>query len=245
MVQLLGIGILFMMIANGVVGVRLLLLARRTGQVPELFFGLSLLLLGAVGYPLSILARKAALAGASWEGLLSGALFFQDLACLAMFVATWKTFHPASRWPRRVLVIASAVFAASLLGDSVAARTWAFRDGGPWYELGFWMRALVYYWSAFEAGRYTLLMRRRLRLGLADPVVVDRFRLWTISTCAIAAAFVVFYLGRIFADNVATSAPVLISTSVVGLAAGVTVWLAFVPPDVYLRRVRARAEARA
>ena len=30
-----------------------------------------------------------------------------------------------------------------------------------------------------EAGRYYLLMKRRTRLGLADPVVTDRFLLWT------------------------------------------------------------------
>ena len=88
-------------------------------------------------------------------------------------------------------------------------------------------------------------MRRRLKLDLADPVLVDRFRLWTISSCAISAAFLIFYLGRVWSENVATSVPVLAATSIAGLIAGLTVWLTFVPPDAYLERVRLRAETRA
>jgi hypothetical protein len=245
MLQILGIGLLVMIVADGVVGARLLMLARRTRQLPEFCFGISFLFLGVVGYPLSIAARKAAMAGAPVPELLPTALLFQDLSSLAMFIATWQTFRPANRWPRHVMWAGVIVFGASLLGDSVMAGTWMFRDGGVWYELGFWARASAFIWAAVEAGRYYGSMRRRLKLGLADPVVTDRFRLWTISSYAISAAFLIFYMGRLWADNVATSVPVLLATSVAGLIAGVTVWLAFVPPDGYLRRVRGRGEARA
>lgn len=245
MLQLLGIGVLIMIVADGVVGVRLLMLARRTRQLPELCFGISFLSLGVVGYPLSIAARKAAIAGASVPELLPTALFFQDLASLAMFIATWQTFRPMERWPGQVIWAGVAVFGASLFGDSMMAGTWVFRDGGVWYELGFWARASAYAWAAAEAGRYYGTMRRRLKFGLADPVVTDRFRLWTISSCAISAAFLIFYLGRLWAENVATSVPVLAATSVAGLVAGVTVWLAFLPPAGYVQRMRSRAKARA
>jgi len=221
------------------------MLALRTRQLPEFCFGISFLFLGVVGYPLSIAARKAAMAGAPIPELLPTALLFQDLSSLAMFIATWQTFRPANRWLRHVMWAGVAVFGASLLGDSVMAGTWMFRDGGVWYELGFWARASAFIWAAVEAGRYYGSMCRRLKLGLADPVVTDRFRLWTISSCAISEAFLIFYMGRLWADNVATSVPVLLATSVAGLVAGVTVWLAFVPPPGYVRRVRGRAEARA
>ncbi len=245
MLQILGIGVLVMIVADGVVGARLLMLALRTRQLPEFCFGISFLFLGVVGYPLSIAARKAAMAGAPIPELLPTALLFQDLSSLAMFIATWQTFRPANRWLRHVMWAGVAVFGASLLGDSVMAGTWMFRDGGVWYELGFWARASAFIWAAVEAGRYYGSMCRRLKLGLADPVVTDRFRLWTISSCAISEAFLIFYMGRLWADNVATSVPVLLATSVAGLVAGVTVWLAFVPPPGYVRRVRGRAEARA
>ena len=245
MLQFLGIGVLVMIVADGVVGARLLLLARRTRKLPELCFGLSFLSLGVLGYPLSIVARKAAMAGAPLPALLPTALLFQDLAALAMFVATWQTFRPADHWPRHVAWVAIAVFAASLLGDSMMAGTWALRDGGPWYELGFWARAGAFVWAAAEASRYYAGMRRRSKLGLADPVVTDRFRLWTLSSCSISAAFLIFYVGRLWAENVATSVPVLVATSIAGLVAGVTVWLAFVPPAAYVQWVRGRAKARA
>ena len=231
-----------MIVADGVVGVRLLMLARRTRLVPELCFGLSFLFLGVVGYPLSIAARKAAMAGMPVPQLLPSALLFQDLSALTMFIATWQTFRPLQRWLRLVMWSGVAVFAASLLGDSVTSGAWAFRDGGFWYELGFWARASAFVWAAIEADRYHRTMQRRLKLGLADPVVTDRFRLWTISSYAICAAFLIFYLGRLFADNVATSIPVILATSVAGFVAGVTVWLAFVPPKAYVALVRKQAD---
>jgi hypothetical protein len=243
MLQILGIGVLVMIVADGVVGARLIMLARRTRQLPELCFGISFLFMGVVGYPLSIAARKAALAGAPVPELLPTALLFQDLSAMAIFIATWQTFRPKARWPRHVMWASVVVLSASLLGDSVMNGSWAFRDGGVWYELGFWTRASAYFWAAVEAGRYYGTMRRRLKLGLADPVVTDRFRLWAISSYAVSAAFLIFYLGRMWADNVATSVPVLVATSIAGLVAGLTVWLAFVPPDGYVQHVRSRAQA--
>jgi len=244
MLQILGIGVLVMIVADGVVGARLIMLARRTRQLPEFCFGISFLFLGVVGYPLSIAARKAALAGAPVPELLPTALLFQDLSALAMFIATWQTFRPMERWPRHVMWAGVVVLSASLLGDSIMHGTWVFRDGGVWYELGFWARAGAYVWAAMEAGRYYGTMRRRLKLGLADPVVTDRFRLWAISSSAVSAAFLIFYMGRMWADSVATSVPVLVATSIAGLVAGLTVWLAFVPPDGYVRYVKSRAQLR-
>jgi hypothetical protein len=243
MASLLGIGLLIMIVADGVVGLRLVMLARKTRGLPELYFGCSFLSLGVIGYPLSIAARKAAMAGTPVPELLPTALLFQDLASMAMVLATWQTFRPRDRWPRYLAWGSAAVFVTSLLGDSVASGTWAFRDGGVWYELGFWCRAAAYVWAAVEAGRYYGSMRRRLKLGLADPVLTDRFRLWTISACAVCAAFLIFYMGRLWAENVATSVPVLAATSIAGLVAGVTVWLAFVPPEAYLQSVRSRAQS--
>ncbi len=241
MQQLLGIGVLAMILADAIVGVRLLLLAHRTRQLPELYFGLSFVSLGVIGYPLSIVARKAAMAGAPVPGLLPAALIFQDIAAITMFLATWQTFRPRARWPLAVTGLGVLGFAGSLLGDSIASGSWLLRDGGFWYEVGFWTRAGAYVWAAIESGRYAANMRLRLQLELADPVIVDRFDLWTISTTAISFAFAFFYMGRLWADNVATSVPVLAATSICGLVAGMTVWLAFLPPEWYVARVRRRA----
>lgn len=239
MERLLGLGIVVMIAADAIVGTRLLLLARRTRQVPELAFGLSFLLLGVVGYPLSIAARRAADPG----GMLAAALTAQNLACLAMYVATWRSFRAGDPWARGAVVTAACAFALSLLGDSLATGRWDFRDGGPAYYLGFVARAAAFVWAALEASRYHAMLRRRLALGLADPVLVDRFRLWALASASISLGFAVFLLGRLFTANVAESPPVLAASSVVGIAAGAAVLLAFAPPAAYLRRVTARAAA--
>lgn len=236
MERALGLGIAVLIAADAVVGLRLLHLAWRTHRVPELAFGLSFILLGVVGYPLSIVARG----GAGSEGLLAAALTAQNLACLATYVATWKSFRPTDGLAAGFVALMATAFAASLLGDSLAAGAFTLRDGGPWYYLGFWARALAFFWSALEALRYHGMLRRRLVLGLADPVISDRFRLWGIASLAISAAFLVFLAGRLWTPNVASSPVVLSITSVAGVVAGVAIFLAFCPPAAYLRRIETR-----
>jgi hypothetical protein len=239
--RLLGLGLLVMIAADAVVGARLLLLALRHRRLPELAFGASFVLLGVVGYPLSISARSAP---GGDGGLLAAALAAQDLGALAIYVATWRVFRPDSVWALRGVSIAGGAFLASLLGDSFQAGVPLLRDGGAWYYLGFTARALAFVWAAAEAFRYHAMMRRRLTLGLGDPVVADRFRLWALSATAVAVAFAAFLAGRLCASDGAMSAPVLIATSLAGIVAGVTVLLAFSPPAAYLRHVAARAARR-
>ena len=74
---------------------------------------------------------------------------------------------------------------------------------------------------------------------LTDETVVDRFRLWSISNIGISLSFAVFLAGRLFTENVGQAPWVLICTSVVGLVSGTAMWLAFFPPQRYLRRFAA------
>jgi len=234
MTQMLGLGILAMVLADAVVGVRLLSLARRTRQLPELALGSALLLLGVAGYPLSIAARRG-LGGEEWAGpLLVTALAAQNLACLCIHVTNWRVYRPASLPARCAVGAAALAFAASLLLPSDC-------DAGAWYYVGYAARLTAFVWAAAEAFAYHARLRRRLRLGLADPVVVDRFRLWAIATSTTCVGFLVFLYGRLGPTSVAESAPVLIATSLVGILAGTTIWLAFLPPEAYLRRVKTRA----
>ena len=228
MEKLLGIGIVFQVVACAVVGFRLALLSGRTRQAPELFLGASFLLLGAIGYPLSIVARSGA-AGDLAGSLLLGALTVQNLACFCMFLTTGLTFHPGARFVRRGLVVVGTLFAASLVGSYASSGI----DDGPWYYLGFTLRAGAFAWAAIESHRLGRRLQRRLRIGLGDVVVADRFRLWTISTAAITAGFAVFLAGRLMGVNVGTSPPVLIATSLVSAVSGTSMWLAFFPPARY------------
>lgn len=236
MTALLGSGVLIMIAADAIVGVRLLVLAARTRELPELLLGSSFVLMGVVGYPLSIVARRGLFAEGTSDALLTGALAAQDLACLAIYVVTWRVFRPGARAATALPLAAAAAFAASLAGGLGVGP-----DAGGFYYLGLGARAVGFAWCSLESLRYAALLRRRLRIGLADPVVADRFRLWGLANTAILAGFAVFLFGRLTGPNVAESPLVLGATSLIGIAAGTAIWLAFVPPAAYVRRIAARA----
>lgn len=237
MSSLLGAGVLVMIVADAVVGGRLVGLSLRTRRLPELALGGSILLLGAVGYPLSIAARKGLAGGpeeAAW--LLGTALAVQNAGAAAMGVATWSTFRSASR----VAGATAAAVAALLAGTWLAM--WATNDfakptgSTAYYWMGFAPRAFPYAWSAWESWAYYVRLRRRLALGLADPLVTDRFRLWAICASSVCAAFAIFGTALAVGADVSTSPWVLGPTSAVGGVSGVTLWLAFFPPRRYAAR---------
>ncbi|MFQ5417957.1 MAG: hypothetical protein ACE5FL_13030 [Myxococcota bacterium] len=234
MQALLGIGVLAMIAACVVVGTRLLWLSTRTRRSPEFLLGTAFVLLGGIGYPLAIAARGGP-GGSPSPGLLRLALGFQDVACLAMYAATWQTFHSGSRSAGGITALAAVGFGASVMGVAGSGSP----DHGAWYYIGFALRAGCFGWAAVESHRYQRLLKRRLRIGLGDAVVADRFRLWTISTVAIFLGFGIFLVGHLTTDNVAPAGWVLAATSAVSLTAAACMWLAFVPPAAYVRRVSA------
>jgi hypothetical protein len=104
---------------------------------------------------------------------------------------------------------------------------------------------LSFGWACIESGRYHFLLRRRLRIGLADPVVTDRFGLYAAATCLAVVTNVCgqlyWWLGVEMLTDALGSALLL----VLGAGSTVLMWLAFLPPRAYLERVRARSLAEA
>jgi hypothetical protein len=103
------------------------------------------------------------------------------------------------------------------------------------------MAVLAYAWSAVESLRYFGLMRRRAKLGLADPVATNRFLLWGLS-----GAVMVVGAGVNLVASIATPLSVmhplaLLVTSVCGFTNSAALVLAFMPPARYRGWLRARA----
>jgi hypothetical protein len=88
-------------------------------------------------------------------------------------------------------------------------------------------------------------MSRRLRLGLADPVVTNRFLLWTLAgVCAIGMFLT--SIPPIFLDpqrDVLVLVLDLLAFSACGAGVSVLYFLTFFPPAAYRRRLREIAEA--
>ena len=232
----LGIGIAVMIVADAVVGGRLVWLSARTRRLPELALGLSVFLLGGVGYPLAIAARQGLGGADGASAVLGAALALQNVGALAMAVSVWRTF----RADAPAAPLACAGFAAALLASWILQATGGGFGLSPGATAAYWLglsaRATPFAWSAFESWRYFLLLRRRLALGLAEPAVADRFMLWAVCATSVTVAFALFAVAVVAGLDVATSPWVLAPTSAAGLVSGVTLWLAFLAPRWYRRR---------
>lgn len=236
------LGVVAFSLASAVVGVRLLRLAARTRQVPELAMGLAFVVSGAIGFPLLSVASMSMQTGgadpARWVMGFGTLSLFSGYVGLA--VGCWRIYRPVDRWP--LLPIGAGILA--LLAAS--AVTFGSREFGPGSlrDVAFWSGVAIgsatFAWNALESFLLHAQLRRRLVLGLAEPEVVNRVLLWGIGSFA---AFVMTLHGlttRILIGHVIEDGHRLVS-SAFGLVAAVAIGLAFFPPAAYRRRVAAPA----
>ena len=224
------------------IGLRLLLLAARTRHLPELLVGAALFLMAGVGYPLSSIARQLpGLAPETRAALGSLGALFVVIGICSNTAFTWLLFRRDVAWGRALLAVMIAYCVGLFVAESVAG-DWSTGSACFWP----WIPAAITLsmgWAFAECGRYHLLLRRRLRLDLADPVVTDRFRLYAVGTLlgliTNVVGWVFWWSGlEMLTDPV--GAPLL---GLLGASSAVYMWLAFLPPRAYLARVRARATA--
>ena len=106
---------------------------------------------------------------------------------------------------------------------------------------------------AVESFRYWLMLRRRLRLGLADPVVTNRFLLWAVFATGSTLNYVADLASRslywwaygtvqpVPAHLAAMVGPTIIVTMILGAVSAVTLFLTFFPTPAYRRWIEARS----
>jgi hypothetical protein len=239
---LAGVGCLIASCA--VVGFRLLALGARSRHTPELALAAAYLLFGAVGYPLGALARARAAAGDADAGLwLAAALAIQNLGIVGVYVFVARVFRPERTGPS-VTLSTAVLLGVSWVGHAFDPGFAGAMSRGPWYALGLGTRAAAFVWGAAEAFGYWALLRRRVALGLADPVVANRMWLWGTSCASIALGFAIFTLGSVSAGGV-NATPVVLALSACGLVGAAAMTLAFFPPAKYRRWLIAAAAERA
>ena len=236
---------LLSILVNALVGVRLVRLARRTRQIPELLIGLDLLLVGCGWSALVAVGRQAtALPDAARVALVvAGAVCgMGGTACLAIF--NCRIFRPDSGGARAFASLIGVAYLGIFAAQAVSPGwlTFARDERGPWTAASL-VAAFNYGWSFLEARRHATMLRRRLEFGLADPVAADRLRLWKLLMATGTLASLVF------AAFQALGIPIAGTTLGLSLAAGVSLfsvallWLAFLPPARYVDAVRRRAAA--
>ena len=241
MIVLLGIASLISLVAALVLGIRLLSLASRTRGIPELAMGAGFLLGGFLGLLCILIGNPAASSGMPPEtGLLllriGMSLLAAGISCTYVFV--WQTFRVGSSLARNLSLLAIACIAASLW--PVWAQPVQTAMVSPLYYAGDAVRLAGMTWGCVEALRYYAAMRRRSKLGLADPVVTNRFMLWGAAMAAGAGTIItsVYMTASGLVDPDAWPYLVLAILTTVSPTAQ---WLAFFPPRAYATWITRRA----
>jgi hypothetical protein len=235
-----------------VVGTRLLRIGMDRDRKPELALAVYFLasaflstVCQAIAYGAVVDPRLALPASAS-RWVLGLGVFGMAVGGAAVCVFTWLSFRQDNAWARR------AVFAGSFL----ALGGWAFEalhegfaitlNPGPGHWVAWLGRTAPVVWVAVECFRYRALLRRRLRIGLADPVVVNRFLLWGVWSLATFANLMADLVARVLYRTWAGTTtevvmeviePVVIGTMavtmVLGVVSAVTLFLTFFPTAAY------------
>jgi hypothetical protein len=97
---------------------------------------------------------------------------------------------------------------------------------------------LTFGWVSLESLRYYLLMRKRRALGLADPVVTNRFFVWGAGEGVASLVVLALLVAVMTRPGIASTDPVVSwLVTLAGLVNALVWWLAFTPPKSYLRWV--------
>ena len=241
MLMLLGISSLLSLAAALFLGIRLLRLASRTRGVPEFAIGASFLLGGFLGFLFILIGNPAA--GLNLSVPVSETLFRLGMSLLGVgvcftYVFVWQTFHPGSSLLRALVVTACVCILASL--SAVWTTTIEEALISPVHLFGEALRMWAMVWGCSEALLYHAAMRRRLALGLADPVVTNRFLLWGIAM----GAGVIASLTGLFMTLSGMVTPGTWPYVILGISTTVSPvaqWFAFFPPRGYCEWVRGSA----
>jgi hypothetical protein len=242
-------------LVSAVIGVRLVLLSRRTGERPERYLGLGILGTAVLGYGLQI--ASAILRGGIEQTpdpttlmvTLTGAgkvLHDAGLTLVLLFVLT--VFRRNDPVARMVFGVAVSTLWIGMVGQGVVG---GYRDLMA-RDLFWWMEYAVIWtyplWGAFESLRYHGRMRKRVKIGLADPLVANRFLLWGLASLGTFTATWLASWTSLLPDPTAAAGFQTfnyLSTAAVGICTVVVYSLAFLPPAWYRRRIAAMAPGEA
>jgi len=225
------------------VGLKLLGIAARTRKLPELAVGTGLFAYAAVSQP-ALLAQQALGEEASLA-LRMGVIglrilaFYVTLLSLSLF--TWQVFGAESRW--RLALAAGLAVAALISGGMSIRASWLLLSAGvpvPLHgRIGMSPHfVLTFGWVSVESLRYYFLMRKRRALGLADPVVTNRFFVWGTGEGVASLVTMALLVAMTTRPGIVSADPLVAwFVTLAGLVNALVWWLAFTPPQAYLRWV--------
>ena len=237
------IGLIAFIVSSLVIGVRLLVLWHRTRQLPELLIACGILGIGPVGFAFTLAAMSSA---ETLPGLASpcfaAALLSTSGGAFAAAVFNWRVFRPDARGMRLVLGALALGFAFAFVWGATTSGFTEADATSPGVRLSTVLSTAVLLWGAAESLRYFAMMRRRTKLGLADPLVTNRFLLWGLGIGAAGVGSAISMTAQAVTGQHMLAVPwITASNSLHGFTAAVLMWVAFIPPGFYRRFIESRS----
>ncbi len=227
-------------------GLRLIWKSYQTRGLPEFCLGMGLFLMGGLGYSISTAANAIPDVPESFRLAASFISMICSIAghsVIALF--TYKVFRPGVAWAR--------LLAGSIFGVLSVLMVWQLispglevqlgQANGPW-QFSTHLTLVNLLWTTFESLSYYAKLRKRRRLGLADPWIANQVLMWAIAIGS--AATVVVTMMFLKAIGVPTTGKEgLVTTALIvgpmGPISAVCMGLAFMPPSWYRRWLTHRA----
>ena len=226
------------------IGLDLIRRSRETRGLPELFLGLAFVFNGLsylfADLP-SIIGNEAILNEFSYIGRI-----FAALCALTIAAFTWRVFRAQAAWAKgafwadgALLVLGLAVSAFE--GDWVGAHPLTYT--GFWFE---WLGGIApFIWFAIESLSAYSRSRRKVRVGLCDPIVSNRFLLIGLYGILATSTYPIYlWMYILYERHGVWSDPLIAFLGTVEVISLAALWISFAAPDFYRRWIdKARASA--
>lgn len=243
------IAMVIFVVTCSAVGLRLLWLANHGGGSPAWSCGLGFTLIALIGHPMTTISGLGLEpVGEVMHGLAAAGLLVTSAGLAAFFAFTLTAFRLSTPWAwaltvGAILLLAIASFAHIDVLATADPEASSAEVTFVWSRVISAVSVLCYAWLGAEGLLEWSKSRRRVALGLTDPVVSNRFLMWGlfgVSTTCLSLFLMV--LSMISVDG-SRSVTGQVGMTAFGLVSSLAAALAFFPPEAYKRRIRARAVA--
>lgn len=243
MIALVAVAMLLFVVTCSAVGIRLLWLAKTGGGRPALLCGNGFCLIAILGFPLGVLSGNgSAPVGEVLLPLTAVSLLANMLGIASFFIFTVSVFRPASLWAHTLAGAAIACMGMAGVGSVAAlavspSTASSFEVTLGWAGTFNAMCVLCFGWMGVEGLYEWRLSRRRLALGLTDPVVSNRLLMWGVFGISTTLLCLVL-MGVLLSGKPTLTDPVAqLAQAFFGIVSSGAATLAFFPPPAFLAKL--------
>jgi hypothetical protein len=156
---------------------------------------------------------------------------FLAVGAVALFLGAWRIFRPTEAWAGVLAALGSAAGLVPAVYDAATLQA-ASTQPALTYWTGDLARIASFAWISLESFAHFRLMRRRHRIGLAEPALANRFLMWGMAAASGALVVTASMVNWLVFPRGTVGAPILLIQSVLGFVASTLIWLTFYPPRV-------------